>query len=187
MLRRADWLAAGLEVLANDGAPAITIERLCRRLGVSKGSFHHHFDGIAGFREALLAAYEQRVTSAFDHAIEAFADQPPQATLLGLTAGLSGPASTYDPRFEVAMRSWAYSDPGAQAVQRRIDQARIAALEQVWAEITDDPEQARVSALLPYLVAVGASLVLPPIEADELRRVYELLRGLVPPVDPAAG
>jgi hypothetical protein len=36
------------------------------------------------------------------------------------------------------------------------------------------------AALLPYLVGIGASLVQPPTPPNELRRVYELLLGLVP-------
>jgi AcrR family transcriptional regulator len=182
VLSKSDWLAAGLEILAAEGAPAITIDRLCRRLGVSKGSFHHHFAGIGGFRRALLATYEEHVTAAFDRAIARYAGQPPQATLIGLTAAITEPDSGYDPSFEVAMRAWAFSDPEAHAVQQRIDQSRVAALESVWSKISPDAGRVRISALLPYLVAVGASMLLPPVEPAELRQVYELLQELLPPV-----
>ena len=82
------------------------------------------------------------------------------------------------------MRAWAYSEPSAHSAQERVDQRRIAALESVWSKITDDPERVRRAALLPYLVAVGASLVIPPIEPTELRGVYEILQDLIPPTDP---
>jgi AcrR family transcriptional regulator len=182
VLTKPEWIAAGLRVFAAEGAPAITIDRLCRDLGVSKGSFHHHFAGIGAFRSALLDAYQERVTSAFQQAIAAFVDQPPQATLIGLTAAITEPDSSYDPRFEVALRAWAYTDAEARSVQQRIDSDRVQALERVWSKITPDLRRARISALLPYLVAVGASLVVPPIEPGELRRVYELLQELLPPV-----
>ena len=40
--------------------------------------------------------------------------------------------------------------------------------------------QGRLSALLPYLLAVGAAVVVPPVAADDLRRLYEMLLPLVP-------
>jgi AcrR family transcriptional regulator len=184
VLTKWDWIESGLEILAAEGAAAITIDRLCRGLGVSKGSFHHHFAGIRAFRSALLAAYEERVTTAFHRAIATYADQPPQSTLIGLTAAITEPDSSYEPRFEVAMRTWAYTDAEARGVQERIDQSRVAALETVWLKITSDPWLARTSALLPYLVAVGASLVVPPVEPGELREIYQLLQQLLPPVEP---
>jgi hypothetical protein len=39
---------------------------------------------------------------------------------------------------------------------------------------------ARIAALLPYLVAVGAAALFPPVGADELSKVYELLLPLIP-------
>ena len=84
------------------------------------------------------------------------------------------------------MRVWAYSDPDAHRVQQRVDDSRLAALEAVWSRITPDPRRARISALLPYLVAIGSSLVVPPVEPDELRQVYERLQELLPPEGPPA-
>ena len=45
MVTRREWLDAGLELLADEGAPAVTIERLTGKLGVTKGSYYHHFKG----------------------------------------------------------------------------------------------------------------------------------------------
>jgi hypothetical protein len=82
------------------------------------------------------------------------------------------------------VRTWAFHDPEVREVQTRVDQSRIDALQGIWTRIVDDPDQARVAALPPYLVAVGVSLALPPRRPEELRRVYELLLSLVP--DPSS-
>ena len=58
--------------------------------------------------------------------------------------------------------------------------ARLAALERVWARELTDPAEARLSALLPYLLAVGAAVVVPPVGADDLRSLYQMLLPLVP-------
>jgi AcrR family transcriptional regulator len=45
-----DWIQAGYALLAEEGIQALKIDRLCDRLGVTKGSFYWHFDGIPSYR-----------------------------------------------------------------------------------------------------------------------------------------
>ena len=180
MPSRSDWLDAGLASLADDGPDGIRIDRLCRRLQVSKGSFHHHFAGAGDFKQALLAAYEARVVEALDQAIEQTAATTPKNALVGLTASITKTDGFYRPDLEVAIRAWAFSDPQVRAVQQRIDQRRLESLHGIWSQILDDPAAAYTAALLPYLVGIGASLIQPPTPPDQLQRVYELLLNSVP-------
>ena len=85
----------------------------------------------------------------------------------------------YRPELDVAVRAWSTSDIDVRAVQQRIDTARVEALQRVWSRVVPT-DGARLSALLPYLLAVGAAVVVPPVPADDLRRLYELLLPLVP-------
>jgi AcrR family transcriptional regulator len=180
MLSRSDWLEAGLASLAQDGPNGLRIDRLCRHLDVSKGSFHHHFAGAADFKRALLGTYETRVVAALDEAIEQTTGTTPKASLAGLTAAITGSESFYRPDLEVAMRAWAFSDPEVRAVQERVDERRLQSLQAIWSKILNDSEAAYTAALVPYLVGIGASLIQPPTPQDQLQRVYELLLGLVP-------
>jgi AcrR family transcriptional regulator len=177
---RSDWLETGLTALADDGPNGLRIDRLCRRLGVSKGSFHHHFAGTGDFKKALLAAYEARVVKALEQAIEQTATATPKAALAGLTAAITSQQSFYRPDLEVAMRAWAFSDREVRAVQERVDLRRLESLRGIWSNILDDPAAVQAAALVPYLVGIGASLVQPPTPPEELQRVYELLLDLVP-------
>ena len=180
MPTRSDWLQAGLAAVVDDGPNGLRIDRLCRRLGVSKGSFHHHFAGAGDFKRSLLTAYETLVVEALDQAIDQNAGATPQATLAGLTAAITSTQSFYRPELEVAMRAWACSDAAVRAVQERVDRQRLKSLQGIWSRILDDPSEAQTAALLPYLVGIGASLVQPPTPPDQLQRVYELLQRLVP-------
>jgi AcrR family transcriptional regulator len=166
--------------VADDGPDGLRIDRLCRRLGVSKGSFHHHFAGAGDFKRALLDAYEALVVEALNDAIEQTAANTPQESLAGLTAAITSPQSFYRPELEVAIRAWAFSDSQVRAVQEQVDRRRLESLEGIWSRILDDPAAVHTAALLPYLVGIGASLVQPPTPPDQLREVYELLLGLVP-------
>jgi AcrR family transcriptional regulator len=147
---------------------------------VSKGSFHHHFSGAADFKRSLLAAYEDLVVGALDQAIDQTEAATPKAALAGLTAAITSTPGIYRPGLEVAMRAWAFSDAEVRTVQERVDRQRLESLYGIWSKIIDDPAQAHTAALLPYLVAIGASLVQPPTPPDQLQRIYELLMGLVP-------
>src|SRR3989442_14439608 len=67
-LSRDDYLAAGLDLLADGGGSAVTIAALCGRLGVAKGSFYHHFHSVPLFHEALLAFWEDGTQRAIEAA-----------------------------------------------------------------------------------------------------------------------
>ena len=176
------WLDEGLRVLIEEGAAGVRIDRIAARLGLSKGSFHHHFDGADGYKRDLLAYFERLSIESLDRAITDAAAQPDARTVLRHLTDLiePTPAGLYRPELDVAIRAWSNSDPDVRAVQTRIDAARLTALQSVWRPYVETEDRARIAALLPYLLAVGASMVSPPIDADELRGVFEVLLPLVP-------
>lgn len=174
------WLDEGVAVLAAEGAGALRIDRLAARLGLSKGSFHHHFAGAAGFRRDLLGHIERLLTEGLGAAAEG---RPGSArdVLTRLTSLIDGPGERlYRPELEVALRAWALTDADAARVQAAVDGARLGALQAVWRTAVASDDDARIAALLPYLVAVGATAVVPPVSPQDLRRVYELILPLVP-------
>ncbi|WP_233223284.1 TetR/AcrR family transcriptional regulator [Amycolatopsis sp. CA-128772] len=163
MAGKRDWLDAGLVLLAEQGAPAVTIERLTERLGLSKGSFYHHFKGITGYRAALLEHFEAERTTRFVEQAEAAGDDRLGALLKLVLAPGSGLA------LEIAVRAWALQDGGARAVQERVDRTRVAYL----AEISGDAGLAQAL----YLVVVGAGQVVPPLTGRQLKSALELVLG----------
>jgi AcrR family transcriptional regulator len=170
---RDEWIKRGLETLAQDGLPGVRIDRVAAQLGVSKGSFHHHFAGAPAYREALAQEYEQQAMAALHR-------------MVGSSQGLSllerlleGLDDLYDARLETAVRAWAMHDPVANQVLTRIDGARLQLLQDAWSALLNR-EDARVAALVPHLVIVGASAA--AISTADLRAVLQLLAGLAPSV-----
>jgi AcrR family transcriptional regulator len=51
-----DWEEGALDLMAEEGVAAVTVEALAKRLGVTKGSFYWHFS----HRDALIAATLKR-------------------------------------------------------------------------------------------------------------------------------
>lgn len=176
MTVRTEWIDAGLRVIAEHGEPALRIDRLAPLVRRTKGSFHHHFSGTADYRAAVLERYEKLAIDRFDTAIAAAGNAGPKAVLAALAQRVAaGPDSIWHPDLESAVRAWSFSDPAARAVQQRVDDARYNRLLTQWRELTDDEPRARTAALLPYLIAVGASAALPPPTEQQLQELFAML------------
>ena len=46
-----------IAILADGGPNALRLDRLCERLGVTKGSFYWHFADLPAYRTALIEAW----------------------------------------------------------------------------------------------------------------------------------
>jgi AcrR family transcriptional regulator len=178
MASRRDWLEAGLAVLGEDGAPALTIERLTGRLGVTKGSFYHHFKGMAGYRADLLVHYESEHTRR--HIAEAERAGASARARLHRLMDLTLAERPGTDALEIAVRAWALQDPEVRRVQERVDRLRIDHLRSLVAELADDDTGALPLARLLYLLLVGSQQLVPPLPASELRDVYALALRLAP-------
>ncbi len=176
-MSKRDWLDVGLVVLAEDGAPALTIERLSGRLGVTKGSFYHHFKGMSGFKSDLLAHFEAVCATGYIDQVERGGGGAREKVerLIGMVLD-----DDIRPTLEPAIRAWAMQDAEVRAVQERVDQVRISYVRTVWAEFGGPATEAAAMANLLYLVLVGAGHVLPPVGSDDLREVYALTMRLAP-------
>lgn len=52
-----DWIQAGFALIVDGGPNALRVDKLCERLGVTKGSFYWHFADLPAYRTALLEAW----------------------------------------------------------------------------------------------------------------------------------
>jgi AcrR family transcriptional regulator len=175
MVTRVEWLDAGLELLATEGAPAMTIERLTGELGMTKGSYYHHFQSAAGYKLALLEYFEARYTTRLIDIIEGETAKPDAKLHHLLRLVLADPDNA---ALEIAVRAWALQDPDVRATQERVDEARTAYLQKLCRGLSADVEPDRFAQLL-YLILIGAEQVLPPIGNEELREIYDLVLRLI--------
>ena len=173
---REAWLTAGLALLAEHGAQAVTLDRLCDRMRKSKGSFYHHFGSMAGFRTALFTYFEGRGTGSIIERVEAAGTPDARAKVRRL---LAEALALGDAETEIAMRAWAKQDPEAEAMQRRIDTARTTYLYELCAE-GGHPDPHHMGDLI-YLVMIGADHLTPPMAPEKLRDTYEVLFSLAWP------
>lgn len=169
MASKQDWLDAGLEILAEHGAPGLTIDRLVGMLGLTKGSFYHHFGGMPGFKTALLEHFEIEFTTRYIDV----AEEGEAAPRLRLDRLLKLVLADKRPDAEVAVRAWSMQDEEAGQVQRRIDRSRMDYLRSLWQAHSGDAAEAKLMSQLLYFILIGASHVIPPVEGRSLKRLYD--------------
>ncbi len=165
---RNDWLEEGLAILAEGGVTQMTIDALVARLGITKGSFYHHFASYQAFKEALLDYFAEKGTrQVIDLAEQAHMPTQKIAVLLETTL-LSAPS-----RLEVAIRAWALQDDMVRGYQERIDRERIAYLHQLCRLLMADDTRALAAARMLYTLYVGSQQIIPPLHGEDLRQLYK--------------
>jgi len=145
-----DWADAALWSLA-DGVEALSVERLARRLGVTKGGFYWHFRDRAELLQAALARWEQQATTEVISRLEALPD--PRERLRQLLA-LTFEADPHK-KIEVAIVAGAASDPRIQPVLARVSQQRIDYLVKLYRALGLSARESRNWALQAYSTYVG--------------------------------
>ena len=174
MATRNDWMDEGLRLLADDGVPGLRIEALSRRLGVTKGSFYHHFVDLADYRRALLGHYEESCTRRQLAANARLLDADPLHRLIHLKDAALAEERAHR-GLEVAVRSWAAQDDDARQTIQRVDGLRLGYLEGLTQAATGDPAAGSDLARTIYYVLIGSQHAVPPGSVSELRRLWDRL------------
>ena len=82
-LDRRDWLEAAWEEFAAGGIAAVTVQSIAVKLGITRGSFYHHFADREDLLQGLLEHWQREWTTDVRDTIQALQLDPAQ-TLLAL-------------------------------------------------------------------------------------------------------
>lgn len=121
-LGREDWLRAALDALMKEGIAGVRVERLANALGITRGSFYHHFTDRDDLLSDLLDHWFEVSTTSIRDEVAALGLDPVNtlSALARLIRHRDG--STFD----VAFRAWALHDEMARDYVTRADEARLA-------------------------------------------------------------
>lgn len=128
---RQAWLRAALDVLAREGQAKLRVDRIAADLGVTKGSFYHHFESREDFVRSLLAFWSEAFTKGVMAEIEAL-DTSAEERLLQLMLTIEREGLD---RYDIAFRSWAAQDSSVAEEVRRVDLARYGFVRSLFADI----------------------------------------------------
>ncbi len=170
---KGDWFKAGFVLLSEQGEAALTIDALITQLGVTKGSFYHHFKNRAAYSEALLDFWEKQMTQ--EVIKQSNVGNTPKERIKRLT---SLTVDGGNPSLEVAIRAWALRDPQARSYQERVDQQRLAYCIHLSEGTTKNKSDAKMLGELFFTVFIGAQQTIPAIQGKRLTKLYGQLNKL---------
>jgi AcrR family transcriptional regulator len=172
---KAQWLQAGLEALRKGGTGAVRVERLAGEVGVTKGSFYHHFRDRGALLDALLEFWSREMTDAEFERIRTLRGGL-AARLLALAEDvLEKGMGRYDP----AIRAWARNERKVAGAVAQVDRRRVRALTGLFEEEGFGAAEARTRARLFYTFLLGEPQVRAPArEPAELEKMVKILTSL---------
>jgi AcrR family transcriptional regulator len=172
-LTPSDYFAAAFELLAERGHDGLTIAALGQRLGVTKGSFYHHFRDFPAFVDALLAHWAAEHATRLIALSESVTDPKERMDLLrGIAVGLPHGA-------EAAIRAWSWSNGRVAAVQRQVDDARLAHLTMASAATGLTAERATLMAKIALSTLIGMQQLERPAHTASMEAVFTALEGWI--------
>ncbi|MCP4384411.1 MAG: TetR/AcrR family transcriptional regulator [Hyphomicrobiales bacterium] len=176
-LNREDWISAAIDLLSEKGIDAVTIDALARRLGITRGSFYHHFKNRSDLRTAILEFWIKAWTVDVRETVKSLGLDP-QTTLLALSNTIRNRGAA---RYDAVIRAWAMTDPLAADYARRADETRLAYIANLFrsAGFTGAEVENRARLLLYYeafepMMFARAS---PDKETELIKLRHELLAG----------
>ena len=164
----AQYFTTAMDLLADRGPAELKIGTLCAALGVTSGSFYHHFDGWSGFVRGLLEHWETEQTARIVALTQSATDDPVERLDV-----LKRLAVTLPHAAEAAIRSWAARDSDVALALRRIDAHRLAALADVLAGAIPDRAVAARLASFGQSMLVGFQQIHHPPDPELLRALLD--------------
>lgn len=146
-----DWLQAGYAIVADEGLHALKLDRLCRRLNVTKGSFYWHFTDMAAYRQALIQSWT-RLKDDEHREMERLETAEPRERLSQMMASLIRPRHW---TLERAMREWARSDEDIAAKVHAADRRLLKQVRNAFVDYGFDADEADVRANTTFAAGVG--------------------------------
>jgi AcrR family transcriptional regulator len=129
---RESWLRSALEILAQKGQAKLRVNDIVADLGVTKGSFYHHFKDRADFVQALLEYWSGALTGGVIAQVENLKKEPAEDRLLFLMRAIQ--RERLD-RYDIAFRSWAAQEPAVAAMVEEVDTQRYKFVRSLFSEM----------------------------------------------------
>ncbi|MBR0553098.1 TetR/AcrR family transcriptional regulator [Stakelama marina] len=167
-----DWLEAGLRLLRRGGLKTLKLRALALELGVSTGSFYHHFRDFDAYQARLASFFSGPRIDALLAAMHA-READPVARIRALAVHVERRNLS---QLALAMRAWAESDANAAEAVRSHDAKVMAFLAQCLEDAGFDVGEARLRSHAILSVGLGLVHYPHPTSPDQLRdAVIDLL------------
>jgi len=147
------WLDAARTALLESGVDAVKVQPLANRLNLSRTSFYWFFKDRAAILDALLDQWDVSNTAALIDGCDAYAETIAEAVLNLISVFLD--ETRFEPRFEMAIRSWAHQSDAVNDRVLATDERRLASIRAMFLRFGFSEEDSDVRARTIYLVQIG--------------------------------
>lgn len=152
-LGRDAWLEAARRALIEEGTAGVEVNKLAKRLDVTRGGFYWFFDSREQLLDALLDLWVQTSIVQFERIADAPGKTGPQKfqTLVDLWLN----EKEYDPKWDGAVRDWARTSSKVLDAVHATDERRIEFIERIFCDLGYTGKEAHVRARVTYYHQVG--------------------------------
>jgi AcrR family transcriptional regulator len=149
---RDEWVAMARKFLIRDGIAGVKIDRLAKRLGVTRGGFYWRFDGLGDLLNALLGDWHKTNTRSGLEAIRSSGEPVQRFTRL-MHVWIE--ERDFDPAYDLAVRDWARISRKADNAVRKFDDEIVDALSALFNDAGYPADEALIRARIVYYHQVG--------------------------------
>ena len=146
-----DWTTRALQLLVDEGVGAVKVARLCRELGVTKGSFYWHFHDLEALKKAVADRWCAETRVALSE-MASLGDLPPLERIRIMATQLVDDRSW---SVERALRDWARSDEQVAATIAESEQHVFGLVQDALEQLGHDSRSARMRAGLLTYAGIG--------------------------------
>ncbi len=157
-LNEQDWVDAALQILVNENIRGIRILALCKKLGVTKGSFYWHFNVRNDLLLAMLKSWRRKMTvnviKTITHSGNTAYDR-----LRNLISLPRRPNSPTFAQVEMSIRDWARRNDMPRDAVIDVDHIRMEYYIKLFIDIGYSKGDAKSRAYLTYCMMMGDAVL----------------------------
>ncbi len=165
---KSNWFEEGFHVLETEGFSKITIDNLCERLQVTKGSFYHHFGNMDGYVSALMDYWLEANTLSIVRKIDSVKEPNTRKKWLNkmvLDRSL---------KLEQIIRAWGHSNTLVKKQVQKVDEIRLDCLVEMQVQEGKPRAIANDNAKFSYAALIGLQELFPDMSKKEKARLQQI-------------
>jgi AcrR family transcriptional regulator len=141
------------QALIEEGTAGVEINKLAKRLGVSRGGFYWFFKSRKQLLDELLNYWADSSTQLFERILHTHGQNGSQEYRALINLWID--ENEYDPRWDGAVRDWARTSAAVRKKVHAVDNKRIAIIERIFLDMGYKGTEAHVRARVTYYHQVG--------------------------------
>lgn len=151
-LTREDWIAVARKVAVKSGIEDVKVDRLAKRMKVTRGSFYWHFEDRQALLDALLDDWRGRNIREIEQITARWATTPLDfVEVIRIWLG----EDPIVPQFDAAIRAWARKSPAVARLVHETDDSWVALLRSHFTRMGMGADESLVRARIVYFHQIG--------------------------------